>query len=90
MERRVRRNRSAAFNTKVALAAVRGKKTLNELAVQFDLHANQIKQWKDQLLGGGDKAGWTPAHTAQDVGAIPLHVRLLSFPANPLCRPNYS
>ena len=50
MARRVRRNHGAAFKAKVALEAVRGEKTLNELAQQFDLHPNQIKQWKDQLL----------------------------------------
>lgn len=54
MARRVRRNHSTAFKAKVALAAVRGEKILNELAVQFDLHANQIKQWNDQLLDGAE------------------------------------
>jgi transposase len=54
MARRVRRNHGAAFKAKVALEAVRGEKTLNELAQQFDLHPNQIKQWKDQLLDGAE------------------------------------
>lgn len=52
MARRARRNHTPAFKAKVALAAVRGEKTLSELAQQFDVHANQIKQWKDQLLEG--------------------------------------
>ena len=50
MTRRPRRNHSAAFKAKVALAALKGDKTMSELAQQFDLHPNQIKQWKDQLL----------------------------------------
>lgn len=52
MTRRPRRNHSPAFKAKVALAAIKGEKTMIELAQQFDVHPNQIKQWKDQLLDG--------------------------------------
>lgn len=52
MTKRPRRNHSPAFKAKVALAAIRGEQTLVELSQQFDVHANQIKQWKDQLLEG--------------------------------------
>ncbi len=52
MTRRPRRNHSPTFKAKVALAAIRGDQTLAELAQQFDVHPNQIKQWKDQLLTG--------------------------------------
>jgi len=52
MTRRPRRNHSPAFKAKVALAAIRGEQTLVELSQQVDVHANQIKQWKDQLLEG--------------------------------------
>lgn len=52
MTRRPRRNHSPAFKAKVALAALKGDRTMSELSTQFDLHANQIKQWKDQLLDG--------------------------------------
>lgn len=45
-----RRNHSADFKAKVALAAVRGDKTLAELSGQYDVHSNQITQWKQQLL----------------------------------------
>jgi len=48
--RRPRRNHSAKFKSKVALAALKGDKTLVELAEQFDVHANQITEWKSQLL----------------------------------------
>ncbi len=51
MTRRPRRNHTPAFKSKVALAAVRGEQTLGELAQQFDVHPNQIKQWRDVLLG---------------------------------------
>jgi transposase-like protein len=52
MTRRPRRNHSPAFKAKVALAALKGDRTMSELATQFDLHPNQIKQWKDQLRDG--------------------------------------
>lgn len=52
MTKRTRRTHSAAFKAKVALAAVKGDKTLAELAQQFDVHPNQITTWKNQLLEG--------------------------------------
>lgn len=48
--RRPRRNHSAAFKAKVALAALKSDQTLASLAQQFDVHPNQITQWKTELL----------------------------------------
>lgn len=50
MSRRPRRNHSAVFKAKVALDAVRGERTLAELAKLHDVHPNQITDWKSQLL----------------------------------------
>ena len=50
MSRRPRRNHSPAFKAKVALEAIRGDKTLAELAKLYDVHPNQITDWKTQLL----------------------------------------
>ena len=52
MQRRPRRNHTAAFKAKVALAAIEGDRTLTQLAEQFDIHPNQITLWKAQLEGG--------------------------------------
>ena len=52
MTKRSRRNHSPAFKAKVGLAALKGDKTLAELAQQHDVHSNQITQWKSQLLEG--------------------------------------
>ena len=54
MARIPRRNYTAVFKSKVALAAIIGDKTVAELAQQFDVPANQITQWQTQLL---DRAG---------------------------------
>jgi len=48
--RRPRRNHSAVFKAKVAVAAVRGDQTLAQMAQRFDVHPNQITQWKTELL----------------------------------------
>ena len=53
MSKRPRRNHSPAFKAKVALAAVHGEKMLAELAQQYDMHRNQIAQWRLALLDGG-------------------------------------
>ena len=56
MTRRPRRNSCPAFKTKVVVAAIKGEKTLIELAQEFDVHPNQIKQGRDQLLEGATGA----------------------------------
>ena len=52
--KRKRRNHSAAFKAKVALAAVKNDKTFAELAQQFDVHRNQIQDWRKRLLESAD------------------------------------
>ena len=77
MTKRSRRNHSPAFKAKVALAAVMGEKTLTELAQQFDVHPNQIRQWKDQLLEGAAGAfGESKAEAAQpSIDVKTLHAK---------------
>ena len=48
--KRTRRNHGAAFKAQVAFTAVKGDKTLAELATQFSVHPTQITEWKQQLL----------------------------------------
>ena len=79
MSRRPRRNHTPAFKAKVALAAIKGDRTLAQLAEQFDVHANQITTWKEQLLEGaadvfGPGTGSGPASDPVDVKA--LHAKI--------------
>ena len=79
MTRRPRRNHTSVFKSKVALAAVRGEQTLIELSHQFDVHPNQIKQWRDQLLAGaGDifDRGAKPASRELAVDVKTLHAKI--------------
>ena len=75
MGRRPRRNHSPAFKAKVAVAAIKGEKTLIELAQDFDVHPNQIKQWRDQLLEGatGEAAKTEPEPT---IDVKTLHAKI--------------
>lgn len=62
--RRPRRNHTAAFKAKVALAAARGDRTMAELSEQFDVHSSQITQWKTELLERAIELFSTPAERA--------------------------
>jgi transposase len=66
--RRPRRNHTAAFKAKVALAALKEDKTLAELAEKFDIHANQIAQWRQQLLEGALSVFLSPGEKRETAG----------------------
>ena len=77
MSRRPRHTHSATFKAKVALAAVRGDKSLAELAQQHDVHPNQITDWKTQLLeraAGVFGEAATPMQPAADLRQ--LHAKI--------------
>ena len=78
MTRRPRRNHSPAFKAKVALAAIKGEKTLAELAQQFDVHPNQISQWRGQLLEGASEvfSDAAKADRAPAVDVKTLHAKI--------------
>ena len=79
MTRRPRRNHTPGFKAKVALAAIKGDRTLAQRAEQFDIHPNQITSWKAQLEGGaadvfGPGGGKGAAQPTVDVKS--LHAKI--------------
>src|SRR5262249_57163243 len=79
MKKRARRNHSPAFKAKVALAAIKGDRTLAQLSEQFDVHVNQITIWKDQLLEGAAEvfaraAGGKPSAPPVDIKALHANI----------------
>ena len=52
---RKRRHHSSTFKAKVALAAIKGDRTLAELAKQFEVHPNQIITWKKRLVTSAEE-----------------------------------
>ena len=77
MSRRPRRNHTPGFKAKVALAAIKGDRTLAQLAEQFDVHPNQITSWKAQLEGGAAVFGPGGSNGAQPaVDVKSLHAKI--------------
>jgi transposase-like protein len=79
MSRRPRRNHTAAFKAKVALAAIKGDRTLAQLAEQFDVHPNQITSWKVQLEEGASDvfgAGGSNGSAAPAIDVKSLHAKI--------------
>ena len=79
MKKRARRNHSPAFKAKVALAAMKNDRTIAQLAEQFDVHANQITAWKDQLLASAAdvfERGGNAKSSAAEIDIKSLHAKI--------------
>lgn len=83
--RRPRRNHSPAFKARVALDALRGEKTVAELAKLHDVHPHQITSWKNELLGraaeifGGAAGGTDPAADREKIRELHAKIGELSM-----------
>ena len=79
MTKRACRTHNPAFKAKVALAAIKGEKTLAELARLYDVHPNQITAWKAHLLEGAAGvfgSGSMAKEVAPTVDVKTLHAKI--------------
>ena len=78
MTKRTRRNHSPAFKAKVALAAIKGERTIAQLADQFDIHVSQITTWKEQLQAGAVDVfdAGTSGKSAPEIDIKSLHAKI--------------
>src|SRR6202022_70700 len=76
--KRTRKKHNGAYKAKVALAAIKGDRTIAELASEFGVHPNQIYNWKKQLLDGAAsvfEGGGAAAEGAASEGQVDLLYR---------------
>jgi transposase len=74
--KRTRRNHGATFKAQVAVAAIKGDKTLTELAEQFSVHPTQITEWKQQLLARAAEVFGGTKPTADTPDLKTLHAKI--------------
>ena len=76
MTKRPRRNHGAVFKAKVALEAIKGDQTLVELAERFQVHPNQIAEWKKVLLENASEVFDKVKHSEKEPNIKELHAKI--------------
>lgn len=76
MAKRPRRNHGAVFKAKVALEALKGDQTIVELAERFQVHPNQITEWKKQLMERAEEVFSRDKRVEAGVSVKELHAKI--------------
>jgi len=76
MGKKLRRNHSPGFKAKVALEAIRGQQTLSEMSERFQIHPNQITEWKKQMLAGSEDVFAKGRKAGNEAEVKDLHAKI--------------
>ena len=76
MAKRPRRNHGSTFKAKVALQAIKGEETTVQLAERFDVHPNQITEWKKQLMARAEEVFSKDKKADTEVSVKELHAKI--------------
>jgi len=76
MSKRPRRNHSPVFKAKVALEALKGNQTIVEIAARYQVHPNQVKEWKKQLLEHAEEVFSKDRKPDQGPNVKDLHAKI--------------
>jgi transposase-like protein len=76
MGKRPRRNHGSTFKAKVALEAIKGTQTIVELAERFEVHPNQITEWKKQLMERAEEVFSKDKKTQEGPSVKELHAKI--------------
>ena len=76
MSKRPRRNHAPAFKAKVALETIKGEQTLVELSQRYQVHSNQIAEWKKHLLENAPEVFSRPGKTETGPDVKELHAKI--------------
>ena len=76
MAKRPRRNHGSTFKAKVALEAIKGEETTVQLAERFDVHPNQITEWKKQLMARAEEVFSKDKKADTVVSVKELHTKI--------------
>jgi len=76
MAKRPRRNHGSTFKAKVALEAIKGEETTVQLAERFDVHPNQITEWKKQLMARAEEVFSKDKKADTGVSVKELHAKI--------------
>ena len=73
--KRHRRKHTAEFKARVAIEAIRGMKTMSEIASEFEIHPVMVSNWKKEMLDSAPNSSRSAIKPGISVSAMPISLR---------------